>query len=92
MFFSLQIVWCPIEAVINLLLRILGRRARPEEDTEMVNLSTKAESINSIATTAKQDPSHINIIEVQEDCSSYSTEVNQYKSWVDRKVNIMPQS
>ncbi|KAJ6014028.1 hypothetical protein N7540_008619 [Penicillium herquei] len=92
MFFPLQIVWYPIEAVINLLLRILGRRAQPEKDTEMVSLPTRAESINSTATTAKEDPSHINIIEVQEDCSLDSTEVDQYKSQADRKVNVIPQS
>ncbi|KAJ5641093.1 hypothetical protein N7528_000718 [Penicillium herquei] len=93
MFFSLQIVWYPIEVVLNLLLRIFGRRKQPEKDTEMVTLSTRAESINSTATTAKQDPSHINTIEVQEDCYSESTEVDlsRYKSQVDRKVNVMPQ-
>ncbi|KAJ5702922.1 hypothetical protein N7488_010470 [Penicillium malachiteum] len=114
MFFSLQIVWYPIEVVLNLLLRIFGRRKQPEKDTEMVTLSTRAESdseypptwsfqifvrlpphtqINSTATTAKQDPSHINTIEVQEDCYSESTEadLSRYKSQVDRKVNVMPQ-
>ncbi|KAJ5273271.1 hypothetical protein N7478_008396 [Penicillium angulare] len=76
MFFSLQIIWYPIEALTNLLLRVFRYRTRgSHKDTDLE--SSTGIDLGSTGTTAKQDAFHIDVIEVREDCDSTRTEFHE---------------
>ncbi|KAJ5784934.1 uncharacterized protein N7503_010146 [Penicillium pulvis] len=71
MFSSLQIIWFPISAVFSLVLRLLWYRTPPKDDIEILERPStlRSKSFDSIATTIKQDSSHVKVVEVAKDCS-----------------------
>ncbi|KAJ5646044.1 hypothetical protein N7490_002416 [Penicillium lividum] len=64
MFFSLQIIWYPIEAVLALLSRVLRKRSS-HNDTEAMERSShlRSDSVDSTATTFKQDLPYVKVVE-----------------------------
>ncbi|KAJ5548038.1 hypothetical protein N7513_005272 [Penicillium frequentans] len=77
MFSSMQIIWYPIAAVLNLVLRLLWYRTPPKDDIEILErpstLRSKSTQFDSTATTIKQDSSHVKVVEVARDCSENTT-------------------
>ncbi|KAJ5087691.1 hypothetical protein N7456_011307 [Penicillium angulare] len=67
MFYSLQIIWYPIDGLIHLLVKVCRSRTRASHKSTDLESSTGID-LDSTWATAKQDTSHIDVIEVQEEC------------------------